>query len=101
MIKYKSNDDLVFAKYYADKLHDKLASEILETGSVKNTTEATHLSEFFWKLVDAAVDDEKNQTKLPWTEGSEFLSECLMYALSGYLEKAGYEKIWEEISDQQ
>ena len=101
MIKYKSNDDLVFAKYYADKLHDKLAYEILETGSVKNTAEATHLSEFFWKLVDAAVDDEKNQTKLPWTEGSEFLSERLMHSQSGYLEKTGYEKVWEEVSDQQ
>jgi hypothetical protein len=99
MIKYKSNDELVFAKYYANKLHDKLATKILETGSVKNAAEAIHLSVFFWKLVDSAIEDENNQTKLPWTEGSEFLSERLMYSLSGYLENAGYDNIWEEISE--
>lgn len=87
--------------YYAKKLNDDATIKILELGEVKNSNEATHLSEFFWKIVDASIEDEKQDTELPWREGAEFWNEKIMNSLSAYLERAGYEKEWDDVVDQQ
>lgn len=100
-ITYKFPEELEFAKLYAEKLNDEVALSILESGVVKNQMEARHLSLFFWNMVSKSIEDHKNKVVLPWAEGAEFWSEKLMYSFSGYLERAGFENEWEEISDLQ
>ena len=52
-------------------------------------------------MVDAAIEDEKNKVESPWLKSGQFLTEKLLQSISGYLTNAGYEKEWEEVSDQQ
>lgn len=99
MIKYKFDEENQYIQYYANKLNDEKVLKILEAEEVKNADEATYLTEFFWRMVDASIEDEKSGVELPWVEGSEFWNEKLMYSISGYLERAGYELQWEEESD--
>ncbi len=101
MIEYRFEEELAYAKHYANKLEDGVVEKILSSGEVKNNDEALRLSSFFWKMVDASIEDEENKTKLPWVEGAEFWNEKLMYSLSGYLERSGYESEWDEVSDKQ
>ena len=101
MIKYRFPEELEFATYYANKLNDSLTVQILNSGKVNNSAEAIHLSQFFWKMVDAAVVDHQQKIDLPWPESSEFWCEKLMNSFSGYLDSVGYEKEWDEVSDQQ
>lgn len=100
-IVYKFPEEIEFAKHYAQKLNDKITLSILNAGEVKNSTEAKHLSLFFWNMVNKSIEDQNNKILLPWPEGGEFWSEKLMYSISGYLERAGFENEWEEISDLQ
>jgi hypothetical protein len=99
VIVYKFEEELQFAKYYAEKMNDKAVLEILKKGSVSNSNEAKKLSEFFWNMVDSSIEDHLNRINLPWQESSEYWNEKLMYSFSGYLEKAGFENEWDEISD--
>lgn len=101
MLTYKYEEELKFAQFYADKFNDKIALSILEAGCVKNSEEARHLSLFFWKMVDAAIEDDKNKTESTWTTSGQFLTEKLLQSIYGYLNNAGYENEWEEASDQQ
>ena len=98
---YKFPEEIEFAKHYAEKLNDEITLSILDAGEVKNSTEAKHLSMFFWNMVNKSVEDKNNKILLPWPEGGEFWSEKLLYSISGYLERAGFEDEWEEISDSQ
>ena len=98
---YKFPEEIEFAKHYAEKLNDELTLSILNAGEVKNSAEARHLSMFFWNMVDRSIEDRDNKVHLPWPEGGEFWSEKLLYSFSGYLERAGFEDEWEEISDMQ
>lgn len=100
-IVYKFPEEIEFAKHYAEKLNDKITLSILGAGEVKNSAEAKHLSLFFWNMVNKSVEDKNNKILLPWPEGGEFWSEKLLYSISGYLERAGFENEWEEISDLQ
>lgn len=101
MITYKYDGELRFAKYYANKLKDNKALAILESGVVKNKDEAQYLSNFFWRMVDSSIEDEKLKAPLPWSESAEFWTEKLMYSISGYLERSGYADAWEKESDKQ
>jgi hypothetical protein len=101
MIKFKLEEELEFAQHYASKLNDELTVSILKNGQVKNKVEAMHLSRFFWNMVDTLVKDTKNNIEFPCTESAEFLTEKIMYSISGYLERAGFGKEWKNISDEQ
>lgn len=101
MITYKFEEELQYATYYANKLKETKILELLEQGKVTNSSEATDLSEFFWKMVDASIEDEKQDIHLPWKEGAEFWNEKIMNTFSGYLEKVGYEKEWDDVFDRQ
>ena len=90
-----------FAQHYALKLNDKLAVNILNNRKVANQEEVIHLSRFFWKMVDASIENTKNNIEFPWVESAEFLSEKIMYSISGYLESAGFSEEWEKISGEQ
>lgn len=99
MIRYKFEEELEYLLYYANKSKNKEILKILTCGEVKSSGEAISLSEFFWNMVDLSIEDEKSGIELPWEEGAEFWNEKIMNSISGYLERAGYEKEWDEVSD--
>jgi len=101
MIEYRFNEEPEYAQYFAEKLNDDRAIELLNKREVKTSEDAIYLSRFFWKVVDKSIEDEKLGIELPWTEGAEFWNEKLMNSISGYLERVGYESEWDSIVDEQ
>lgn len=101
MITYKFDEEPKYAVYYAKKLADEKILAILGQGEIKNSSDATRLSEFFRRMVEASIEDEKRNLELPWTENVEFWNEKLMNSFSGYLERAGYEKEWNDVFEKQ
>ncbi|WP_444996220.1 hypothetical protein [Aliikangiella sp. IMCC44359] len=101
MIPYKFEEELQYAIYYANKLNATKILDLLEQGKVASSSEAADLSEFFWEMVNASIEDEKQDVQLPWKEGAEFWNEKIMNTFSGYLEKSGYEKEWDDVFDRQ
>ena len=99
MITYKYDEEKLAALYFADLLHDELARKIIEAGAVSNSSEATHLSNFYWRMVDASVVFKRDKKPMPFAGSSEYWCEKLCYSLGGYLEDAGYEKEWDTESD--
>ena len=99
MIDFQTQEVKEFALFYAQQSGNTKAVEIIERLEVSDTEEANCISNFFWDLVDAAVKDQGSGATQKWDHGQEFLSEKVMYAISGYLERAGYENEWEQVSD--
>lgn len=101
MICYRFDEEKNYLLYYAQRLNDTLAQNILKHGVVTCGAEAEHLARFFWRMVDKSIEDEQQSIPLPWPENAEFWNEKTMRSISGYLERAGYEAVWERISDEQ
>ena len=99
MIRYRYDEEKLTALYFADLLHDELARKIIEAGMVANSAEATHLSQFYWRMDNASIVFEKEEKTLPFKGSSEYWIEKLLYSLSGYLESAGYETEWRAVAD--
>lgn len=99
MITFQFEEELQYAKYYADKLENNEAKAILTKLNVSNATEATILAQFFWDMVKASIKDENSGLKLEWDDGAEFWNEKLLQSFSGYLERTGYEQQWEDVTD--
>lgn len=99
MIEFQTEEVKDFALFYAHKMTNKKALEIISKLEVTNSDEATEISNFFWDLIDKAAIEQDPNIIGRWDHGQEFLSEKLMYAISGYLEKAGYETEWDQVSD--
>ena len=99
MIKFQTEEIKDFALYYAQKLSNQKALEIISKLEVTDSSEAVEICNFFWDLVDAAIKEQGTNVTGRWDHGQQFLSEKLMLAISGYLEKTGYETEWEQVSD--
>ena len=82
------------ALFFADLLHDELARKIIEAGAVANSAEATHLSQFYWRMVDASAAFKRDKKSLPFEGSSEYWCEKLGNSFGGYLERAGYKNEW-------
>ena len=96
MIKYKYDEEKIVALFMAQELGDELAKEIIKRGEVLDSKEATHLSRFFWAMVNRSAD---GNVTLPCEGGSQYWTEKLYNSIGGYMEKAGYEDIWNEEID--
>jgi hypothetical protein len=92
MIEYRYDEERIVALHFASLLNDSLATSILEKAMVTSAEEATHLSRFFWKMVDKSA---AGGVDLPCEGSSEYWTEKLLNSIGGYLESAGYEKEWE------
>ena len=91
MIDYSYDEEKLMALFFADLLHDELARKIIEAGVVANSAEATHLSQFFWRMIDASAVFKRDKKPMPFEGSSEYWCEKLTFSISGYLEDAGYE----------
>lgn len=101
VITYIYPEEIGFLRYYADRMGNDLIGDILNRGFVVNSNEAEQLARFFWHMVDLCVEDTRQNVPLPWPESTEFWNEKTMRSISGYLERAGYEAIWEQVVDEQ
>lgn len=96
MIEYRYEEERVVALFLADLLDDQLAKEILNKDYVSSKEEATHLSKFFWRMVNKSAE---GVTDLPCEGSSQYWTEKLYNSIGGYLENSGYEKEWNEEVD--
>lgn len=96
MIKYRYEEEKIVALFLADVLQDELAKSIIQKGNVANADEATHLSKFFWAMVNISAE---GGVELPCEGSSQYWTEKLYNSIGGYLERAGYETQWNEEID--
>lgn len=96
MIEYTYSEEKIVALYFAKLLNDSITTSIIESGVVSSGKEATHLSKFFWNMVNKSA--EGNVT-LECEGSSEYWTEKLYNSFGGYLEKSGYSKEWEREVD--
>lgn len=100
IISYRFDEEGDFLHFYARRLNNSRVFDILSKGFVSDVEEAENLSRFFWQMVDQAVLDDKLNIEWPFSEGSEFWCEKTLNSLSGYFYRAGYETVWERVSDE-
>jgi hypothetical protein len=87
--------------YYANKLNAKNLMGILASQDpVRSKEEALELSRFFWKMVDASIEDRDNGIKILDEADLQHWMERSMNIFSGYLRSIGYEDQWEQVSDE-
>lgn len=96
MINYRYEEEKITALLVADILDDALAKEIINKGCVSNKEEARHLSQFFWRMVNKAAESDID---LPCEGSVQYWTEKLYNSFGGYLEKSGYEELWDEEID--
>lgn len=96
MIEYKYDEEKIVALFLVDVLADNLAKGIIQKGDVANTGEATHLSKFFWAMVNKSAE---GGLELPCEGSAQYWTEKLYNSIGGYLERAGYEAQWNEEID--
>lgn len=96
--KYPEERDIVY--FFAGKLQDTYAAEILANETPLDEATALYLSEFFWRMVDSSIECESNKN-YPWSDRAEFWNEKIIHSISGYLERSGFIDIWDEVIDRQ
>jgi len=100
LINYKYEEEKIVALYLADLLEDRKAKELLESGVVSSSEEATYLSKFFWKMVELSEEENRRSLGIPCKGNAQFWTEKLYNTFGGYLESIGYEDEWSrEIDD--
>ncbi|WP_444930925.1 hypothetical protein ACJJIF_03845 [Microbulbifer sp. SSSA002] len=99
MIKYRFEKEKEIALHYANLFSNEEIVNILKKGEVANSEEAANLAKFFWKMVDALVQDSKNSNQVCGEVHLEEWSELLMGSFRSYLKANGYDTEWESASD--
>jgi hypothetical protein len=99
MISYRLEQEKEVFIHFAELLNDDKAKFILEAGEVTDDEEARYLSQFFWRVVNKSVEIKQNNDPWPFENGGEFWLEKLHNSIGGYLERAGYEDIWDDEVD--
>lgn len=99
MITHRFEQEKEVFIYFADQLGDHKAKAIIQSGMVNDANEARYLSQFFWRAVNKSVDIKDNKEPWPFESGGEFWLEKLHNSIGGYLERAGYEDIWDDEVD--
>jgi len=100
MIEFRHPEERDIVFYYAGKLNDCRAAEILANEVIIDEATALHISEFFWRMVDCSIQCSQGKT-YPWGDGAEFWNEKILTSLSGSLEQLGFIGIWDSVVDQQ
>ncbi len=91
MIEYGYNEEKIVALFFADKLNNQKAKEIITHGVVTSSEEASVLSKFFWQMINESTE---GNVILPCEGSSQYWTGELYNSLGGYLESSGYEKEW-------
>lgn len=94
MIEYQYEEEKIVALFFADLLKDSKSKSLLESGEVTNSEDATHLSKFYWNMVDLSAANQEPEIELPCDGSSQYWTEKLLNSFSAYLENVGFEDEW-------
>ena len=100
MIKYQFPEEKEFILFFAKKASDALVVKIVNEDRIYTKEEAIHFSYFYWKMVDLSIELEKSNN-FPWPEGSEFWCEKVSHSIGGFLNRAGFGNVWDEVANEQ
>jgi hypothetical protein len=100
MIKYQFPEEKEFILFFANKLSDDLIIKIINEERILTKEDAKHFSYFYWKMVDLSIELEKNEI-FPWSEGSEFWCEKVSHSIGGFLGRAGFGDVWDDVANEQ
>lgn len=95
MIQYHYPEERIVALHFARELHDPMSEKLLLQGFVETSAEATHLSRFFWQMVEASARRDASASPLPCEGSAQYWTEKLYNTLGGYLERAGFGHEWD------
>ena len=101
MITFKFPEERTYLELFQAQLGSAAVKCLLEGNTIETSSQATEVAEFFWKMVDKSIELEKRGELDQFLEGAEFWNEKLMYSISGYLERIGFENEWEEVVNRQ
>lgn len=96
MIPFQLPEEKQTLLHYAELLNDQPAKQIIEQDDVYDKKQAEHLARFFWRMAHASNDEDEKAG-----QSSEYILEKIIITLMGYYRSAGYEDIWETVSDEQ
>ncbi|BBM00429.1 hypothetical protein [Microbulbifer sp. GL-2] len=99
MIEYRFEKEKEIALHYANEFDSPDIVNILHKGKVASSEEATSLTKFYWKMVDALVEDSKNSAEICGEANLQEWSEYLMGTFRSYLKANGYSAEWDKASD--
>jgi hypothetical protein len=95
MIEYRFPEEKAILLHYAEKMHSDEVKKIITKGYVEGRSEAKVLSQFYWSMVDVAVDDEGRGVATLESEGVAAWMEYIFHSLNGYLVSNGYAEKWD------
>ena len=99
MIVYRQPEEKQILIHYAKFFNGSTTLSIIEKGEVGSSSEATHLANFFWRMVDQTViDAEANQVIAGQTNLGEWC-EDIMQTLRYYFIDSGFLNEWDIESD--
>lgn len=99
MIKYKFHQEKAVFLYFAELLDNQKALDLIEQGEVSSCEDARYLSQFYWQAVEKSAEIKHNNEPWPFENGGEYWLEKLYNSIGGYMERAGYEEIWDDEID--
>jgi hypothetical protein len=94
MITYKLPEEKEMLLRYAKLLKDAESEKIIDQGEIRNKHEATHLAEFYWRMVTESNNQDESSG-----ENSEYILEKIIITLMGHYRSSGFEEEWEEVSN--
>ncbi|MFP6843645.1 MAG: hypothetical protein VB958_00380 [Thalassolituus sp.] len=99
MIEFKYEKEKQIALYIANSLADQKALSILECGTVKNSDEALHLAQFYWRAVDELIKLSDSKIEICNESNLQEWSEHLFNTFRSYLKRSGYSAEWAQASE--
>ena len=100
MISYRESEKgaEILANLYAEKLDSELFLQFITAKcDVKSKEEAEEVIRYFWKMANLSIDDNDKNILVEGAEDIEFGMHKLFNKVSGYMEKHGYEELWDEL----
>jgi hypothetical protein len=96
-LRYPHVRDLV--QHYANRKNDTKVLNILNSGLLSKE-DALHLGYFIWDMLDLMAEDREQRIIVLGGTDNTQMAPDISYEMDALMHKSGYEKIWEDISDQ-
>lgn len=95
MIPWRLSEEKEIILFYADLLNDDETKRIINKDEISNKSEALHIAEFFWKMVEKSNEHQYQEDPAQ----CEYLLEKVINTLMTYFRNAGFEDEWEAFAD--
>jgi hypothetical protein len=99
LIRYKYPEEKHILIHYATEFDDQITLSIIEKGEAGNSSEAIHLSTFFWRMVDQTVIDSHDNKSVAGQTNLGDWCEDIMQTLRYYFIASGFLNEWDMESD--